>query len=233
LLRALIFDFDGIIVDSEPLILKLTQEMAACEGWTITTEEYYRDYLALDDRGIVERLYLSHGRRLDSAKQGELVTWKAKAYEKMIRDGLPALPGAVEFVRRVAAQFPLAIASGSLRAEVVYLLTKLGLRENFQVLATAEDFEESKPHPEVYLKALAGLQKMEGFRTSPLHPSHCLAIEDAPAGVNAAHAAGMKCLAMTHSRSAHELRHAEWVCREFGEINLIAVSKAFEDAATY
>jgi HAD superfamily hydrolase (TIGR01509 family) len=230
LLRALIFDFDGIIVDSEPLILKLTQEMAAREGWTVTVEEYYRDYLALDDRGIVEQLYLSHGRPLDSAKQEELVTWKAKAYEKMIRDGLPALPGAVEFVRRVAAKFPLAIASGSLRSEVSYLLTKLSLRENFQALATAEDFEQSKPHPEVYLKALAGLQKMVEFRASALHPSQCLAIEDAPAGVDAAHAAGMKCLALTHSRPAHELRNADWVCSEFAEIDLIAISRAFEDA---
>ena len=71
MLRAVIFDFDGIIVDSEPLILKLTQEMAALEGWAVSEDEYYHDYLALDDRGIVEHLYASHGRPLDARRRDE------------------------------------------------------------------------------------------------------------------------------------------------------------------
>jgi beta-phosphoglucomutase len=104
LLRALIFDFDGIIVNSEPLILKLTQEMASREGWTVMEEEYYRDYLALDDRGIIEHLYRSHGRPVDLARREELVAWKAREYEKIIRDGLPPMPGAVGFVLALKAE---------------------------------------------------------------------------------------------------------------------------------
>jgi len=226
-LRALIFDFDGILVDSEPLILELTQQMAAQQGWTLRAEEYYRDYLALDDRGIVERLYQSHGRRVDRARVEELVEWKARAYQQLIRDGLPPQPGAVEFVRGVARRFPLAIASGSLRAEIKYLLGKLGLREKFPVLATAEDFKRSKPDPEVYLKALERLQRLESFRAKPLRPAECLAIEDAPRGVEAAHSAGMKCLALTHSRPAEELRHADWVCGSFAEVDLAKIEAAF------
>ena len=229
MLSAIIFDFDGVIVNSEPLILKLTQEMAAQEGWTVTSEEYYRDYLALDDRGIVEHLYRTHGRPIDLAHRDRLVAWKAHAYQEAIRNGLPSLPGAVEFVRRVAQQFPLAIASGSLRSEVEYLLARLGLRESFQVLATAEDFEQSKPHPEVYLKALAGLQQIAAFRNAPLEPARCLAIEDAPGGVDAAHAAGMKCLALTHTRPAQELRNADWVCDEFAQVDLARIAAAFRE----
>jgi HAD superfamily hydrolase (TIGR01509 family) len=227
LLRAIVFDFDGIVVDSEPIIMRLTQQMAAQEGWEISEKEYYRDYLAFDDRGIIEHLYLTHKRPLNRARRDELIAWKARAYGEIIRDGLPPMPGAVEFVRKVAARFPLAIASGSLRDEIEHLLDKLGLRDSFAVLATADDCERSKPNPEVFLKALARLQRLPQFQDSNLRAAECLVIEDAPAGVEAAHAAGMRCLALTHSRALEELRLAEWVCAEFAEVNLDRIAAAF------
>ena len=232
LLRAIIFDFDGTIVNSEPLVCKLTQQMAALEGWTLTEEEYYHTYLALDDRGIVEHLYHSHGRPLDSARRDELVEWKARAYWEAIQDGLPAFPGAGEFVRKVAAQFPLAIASGSLRAEIEYLLQKLGLLDAFAVLATADDVAHSKPNPEVFLKALARLS-VAAFNPSGGHTlllaAECLVIEDAPAGVEAAHAAGMKCLALAQSRPRDELRQAEWVYGNFTEVDFGKIRSGFPE----
>jgi HAD superfamily hydrolase (TIGR01509 family) len=227
LLRALIFDFDGVLVDSEPLILKLTQEMAAQEGWTVSAEEYYRDYLALDDRGIVEHLYRSHGRPIDRARRDALVAWKTRAYAQIIRDGLPPMPGAVAFVRKTAEEFTLAIASGSLRGEIEHLLHKLGLREEFRVLATAEECEHSKPAPDVYLNALARLRELPALQDPPLAATECLAIEDAPLGVAAAHAAGIRCLALTHSRPATELQHADWVAREFADLDLEKIRQAF------
>jgi beta-phosphoglucomutase len=227
LLRAMIFDFDGVLVDSEPLIFQLTQQMAEMEGWQVTEEEYYRDYLALDDRGIIEHLYASHDCAVDRARRDELVEWKARTYSEAIHHGLPPMPGAVEFVRKVALRFPLAIASGSLRSEVGHLLSAIGLRECFKLLTTAEDTERSKPEPEIYLKALAGLNRLETLRAQPLRAAECLAIEDAPAGIRAAQAAGMKCLAIAHSRPAAELGHAEWVVREFAQVNLPEIEAAF------
>lgn len=227
LLRAIIFDFDGVIVDSENLIFQLTQQMAAQEGWTVTEDEYFRDYLALDDRGIIEHLYQSHGRPVDARRRDELVRWKFDAYQKIIRDGLPAMPGAVEFVRKVGAAFPLAIASGSLRVEIEHLLTKLGLRERFSVLATADDCARSKPDPEVYLKALERLRALPGLSNPPLEARECLAIEDAPLGVVAAQRAGMKCLALAHSQPIEELRHADWVFHEFSEVDLQQIHEGF------
>jgi beta-phosphoglucomutase len=218
LLRAVIFDFDGIIVDSEPLILKLTQEMAAREGWTVSEEDYYRDYLALDDRGTVEHLYACHGRPVDAARRDELVAWKGRRYQEIIRDGLPPIPGAVEFVTELAGHYPLAIASGSLRVEIHHLLTKMGLREKFSVLATADDCRRSKPDPEVYLLALSRLRALPIFRDPSLQPEECLAVEDAPLGVVAAQAAGFKCLALTHSRPAAELQHADLIASEFADV---------------
>jgi HAD superfamily hydrolase (TIGR01509 family) len=227
LLRALIFDFDGVLVDSEPLIYQLTRQMAAKEGWTITEQEYLRDYLALDDRGIVEHLYRSHGRPVDPARREELIQWKFRTYAEAIRDGLPAMPGAVEFVRKAAARFPLAIASGSMRSEVEHLLNAIGLREKFQFLVTTEDTAQSKPEPEIYLKTLAGLNGLPQFRQQALQASECMAVEDAPAGVRAAQAAGIKCLAIASSRPAKELDHADWVVRDFGEIDLEKIAEEF------
>lgn len=227
LLRAIIFDFDGVLVDSEPLICRLVREMAARQGWTLSEEEYYRDYLALDDRGIIEHLFRSHGLEVGRAQRDELVGWKARAYAEAIRDGLPALPGAIEFVRKARARFPLSIASGSLRSEVETLLTKIGLREAFEPLVTAEDTERSKPDPEIYLKALAGLNRRPEIRAQSLGAAECLAIEDAPAGVRAAQAAGIRCLAILQSRPAEELRHADWVARSFSEVNLDEIERSF------
>jgi beta-phosphoglucomutase len=228
LLSAIIFDFDGVLVNSEPIILKLTQEMAAQEGWTITEEEYYRDYLALDDRGIVEHLYRSHGRPVDPARRDALVDWKTRAYQEIIREGLPPFPGAVEFVHKLATKFPLAIASGSLQSEVEHLLGKLGLRGAFQALATANDCEHSKPSPCVYLTALARLKQLPAFEADALSASECLAIEDAPFGVRAAHAAGMRCLALAHSRALEELRHADWVSPNFAGVDFEEIEGAFQ-----
>jgi HAD superfamily hydrolase (TIGR01509 family) len=227
LLRAIIFDFDGILVDSEPLIMKLVQEMAAREGWALSEEEYYRDYLALDDRGVLEHLWRSHGRPLSLSRRDELLDWKARAYEKIIQDGLPPIPGAVDFVSRAARHFPLAIASGSLQAEIEHLLQKLGLREKFAVLATADDCHRSKPDPEIYLKALTRLQELPPLHEPRLQAGECLAIEDAPLGVVAAQAAGMKCLALAHSRPQAELRHADWLAHEFADVDLDMIRAAF------
>ncbi|HLY62571.1 MAG TPA: HAD family phosphatase [Terriglobia bacterium] len=230
MLRAIIFDFDGTIVNSEPLILKLTQQMAGLEGWTLTDEEYYQTYLALDDRGIVEHLFRSHGRPLDEARREELVEWKARKYMDEIRDGLPTFPGANEFVRKVASQFPLAIASGSFRSEIEHLLAKIGLRDKFTLMVTADDVAHSKPDPEVFNKTLAALQHA-AFNPCvghpPLRAAECLVIEDAAAGVDAAHAAGMKCMALAHSLAREALSHADWVYNNFDEVDFNKIDADF------
>ena len=228
MLRAIIFDFDGIIVDSEPIIMKLTHEMAAQEGWAVSEEEYYDTYLALDDRGIVEHLYASHGRTVDHARVEELVNWKSRVYGNIIENGLPTLPGAVDFVRQAARRYVLAIASGSARTEILHLLGKVELRDCFRVVATADDCQRSKPDPEVYLKALAGLQSLPDFSENPLLPSECLAIEDAPGGIDAAHAAGIRCIGLAHSRATQHLEHADWVFHGFEQVDLTAIAREFE-----
>ena len=227
MLRAIIFDFDGVLVDSEPIIMRLTQQVAAREGWTLSEADYYRELIHLDDRAMVEHLGQLHGRTIDAAHRNELVEWKTRAYQEIVKDGLPPPPGAVEFVDKAAARFPLAIASGSLRPEIEYLLEKAGLRDRFAVLATASECERSKPDPQSYLLALGTLGRLPRFARQPLGAAECLALEDTAGGIDAAHAAGMKCLALTHSCPAAKLAHADWVCSGFAEINFAEIEAAF------
>ena len=127
----------------------------------------------------------------------------------------------------MANHYPLAIASGSLRAEIHHLLTKMGLREKFSVLATADDCQRSKPDPEVYLLALSRLRACQPSKTYPYRRRECLAIEDAPLGVVAAQAAGFKCLALTHSRPAAELQHADLIATDFASVDMRDVQALF------
>ncbi len=232
MLRAIIFDFDGVIVDSEPVLTRVFQKVAAREGWGLSDEEYYRDYLALDDRGFVDELFVRHGRPLDPRRRDELLAWKFQIYADAIENGLPAIPGSVECVNRLSAEYPLAIASGSLRGEIEHLLQTLGLRERFSLIVAADDVEHSKPSPEVFLKALERLGQLPVFEPrdgkEALQPSQCLVIEDAPAGVEAAHLAGLKCLALTHSRPPEELAHADWVARGFHDLDFERIRAAFD-----
>ncbi len=227
MLRAIIFDFDGIIVDSEPVILEIYQEMARRQGWTLSEEEYYRKYLALDDRGIVEAMFQDHGVELSPEERARQIEWKARRYMEVIQHGLPPLPGALEFVKQSAARFPIAIASGSLRAEIEHLLAALDLKTFFSVMVTADDCGASKPDPEVYVKAVDRLCGAPAFCERPLRASECLAIEDAPGGIVAAQRAGIKCLALTHSRPQNEVAHADWVRQSFSDIQLDELAGAF------
>ena len=228
MLRTIIFDFDGIIVDSEPIIMKLTREMAAREGLAISEEDYYQNYLALDDRGIVEHIFSSHGRPVDHARVEELINWKSKVYGTIIENGLPTLPGAVDFVRKAAERYPLAIASGSARSEIEHLLDTLGLRDLFRTITSADDCARSKPDPEVYVKAVASMNTIAEFQASPLLASECLAIEDAPGGIDAAHGAGIRCMGLAHSRAHENIAHADWAFHGFDEVDLAAIAKEFE-----
>src|SRR5438045_9470793 len=122
------------------------------------------------------------------------------------------------------------MSSGSLRVEIEHLLEKMGVREAFRVLVTADEVERSKPEPEVFLKALAGLQQLPSFQRDgipPLRSTECLVIEDEPAGVRAAHAAGIKWLALAHSRSSADLRRADGVQGCFGDVAVEGIGRAF------
>lgn len=215
MLRAVIFDFNGVLVDDEPVHLAMFQRVLGEEGIVVTEEEYYRRYLGFDDRGCFQAVYLDRGKALGDAKLAELIRRKAISYQAAVAEGIRVFPGVRELVPTLARRFPLAIASGALRSEIEAILEKIGLTACFREIVSSEDVSMGKPHPESFVKALAALNR--GL-ADPVLPSQCLAVEDSKEGIRAARGAGMKCLAVANSYPAEALTMADAVVRSLAEV---------------
>jgi HAD superfamily hydrolase (TIGR01509 family) len=205
-LRAAVFDFDGVIVDSEPLHFEALRDALVPEGVEITGEEYVRDYLAYDDREAVRRALRQHGCPADPERVGRVEERKVAAFAGRLHR-IPVFDGAREIVLALAAEMPVAIASGARRDEIEAILTSLGLRGAFHAIVGAEDAERTKPDPAPYLEAA---RRLVG-RAPGLLPGDCVAFEDSVAGVEAALGAGMKVVGVAHSYPAERLRAAHRV----------------------
>lgn len=211
-LKAIIFDFNGVIVDDEPLHLELFKRVMSEEGMTLTDVEYHEKYLGYDDRGCFSAALADFGRSQaagDTVYVDELIARKADYYHAAIEQRFLLFPGAVELIRLAASRYPLAIASGALRSEIEMVLSRGEIRDAFHVIIAAEDVSACKPDPEGYLKAL---EKLNGLSPgAEIRPHECLVIEDSVAGVEAAKRAEMRCLAVTNSYHAEDLRQADWI----------------------
>ena len=210
MLRAVIFDFNGIIVDDEPIHFELFQKVFAEEGIDLTKDAYYARYLGFDDRGAFSFGYREHNRSLSHDKLAELIERKAVYYQEAIRNHVAIFPGVKRLVVDLAENLPLAVASGALRNEIETILTTAGLINHFKVIISAEDVERGKPEPDIFLKALAVLNEQNG---TAIQASECVVIEDSKEGIKGARRAGMKCLAVTNSHPAELLNEANAVVK--------------------
>ncbi|MFQ5598540.1 MAG: HAD family hydrolase [Nitrospiria bacterium] len=198
MLKAIIFDCDGVIVDSEPHHLKAFQIVLDAEGIPLTKQDYYEKYLALDDKGLFERILTEHQRPVDNKILKRLILRKMPLYKKLSSETLYLYPGVVDFINKAVGKYRLAIASGAFRGEIKAALDKGGIRSAFPIIVSAQDVRNGKPHPEAFLTALEKLNTIS-TATGRMSPNECLVIEDSIHGVEAARAAGMKCLAVTNS----------------------------------
>lgn len=206
MLRAAIFDFDGVLVDSEPFHFRALRDCLLAEGVAIDEQEYARHYLAYDDRGAIRLAFERHLVRFDRERVEAAAARKARAFEALMPQ-IPFLPGARELVGELSRELPLAIASGALRGEVEAILRSGGLRDAFAAIVGAEDVANGKPHPEPYLAALGRLEA----RAPGLRPEQCLVFEDSMPGIASARAAGMTVVAVTSSYPAAKLSAARLV----------------------
>jgi beta-phosphoglucomutase len=224
MLRAVIFDFNGIIVDDEPIHFELFRRVLAEEGIELTEDNYYSRYLGFDDRGAFTAAYRDHRRRLDEPGLARLIERKAVYYQKAIQDHVQIFPGVQPLVATLARALPLAVASGALRHEIETILSTAGLLKHFAVIISAEDVNQGKPEPEIFLKALAGLNARPE-NGPPITAADCLVIEDSKEGIRGALRAGMKCLAVTNSHPAELLKEANAVVRSLAEVDLSFLEK--------
>jgi len=207
-LRAVLFDFNGVLVDDEPIHLEMFQRVLADEGISLTADDYYAHYLGLDDRGCFAAVLAAAGQAATVPRLMRLIARKSSYYQERIRErGYPFFPGAIELVEELAAAGRmLGVVSGALRDEVEGGLRQAGVRERFKVLVTAEDVDEGKPDPEGYLRALEALNSFPPLPERLIHPHEVLAVEDSPAGLAAAAEVGLVTLGVAHTYLTDRLR---------------------------
>ncbi len=228
-LRAILFDFNGVLVDDEPIHFELFRRVLAEEGIELTSEDYYAKYLGFDDRGCFTAALAGAGREVTPETLSRLIARKAAYYQLRIRaDGFPFFPGAEELISAaVGAGLMLGVVSGALREEVEGALEQLGVRERFKAIVTAEDVSESKPDPESYRRALELLNALPPLPRRLLHPHEVLAVEDSAAGLASAAANGLLTLGVAHTYPAGELEQADHVVDSLAEVDLAGLREIF------
>jgi beta-phosphoglucomutase len=222
MLQAVIFDFNGIIVNDEPIHFRLFRKVLAEEGIILTEEDYYARYLGFDDRGAFAAAFCDQHRAINEAHLAALIARKAKYYLDDIRDHVDIFPGVIDLVRALSDSLPLAVASGALRHEIEMILRTAGLLDHFRAIVSAEDVERGKPEPEIFVKALDLLTQ---HSEKPLLPENCVVIEDSKEGLRGARRAGMKCLAVTNSHRAELLTDAHAVVDSLERVDLKYLEK--------
>jgi beta-phosphoglucomutase len=216
-LQALILDFDGVIADSEPLHLRAFQRMLAAHGLALSADQYYSQYLGYDDFGMLEALARDRGLGWSGPELVALVAEKGIHLQTMLQSSAVLFPGAAEFIRRSAAEVPVAIASGAMKHEIVQVIDAAGLASCITLVVAAGDTPESKPSPAPYRLAFEGLRERTGL---DLDPRRSVAVEDSRWGLASASGAGLRCVGVTSSYPAEELPGAELIVGGLADLTL-------------
>src|SRR5919112_6234128 len=208
MIKAIFFDFNGVIIDDEAIQMKAYQEVL--RGHEIDLkEEWYFDALGMDDKTFVRAMFERAKRPLTDPVLETVLGAKTDLHRQMIEDELPLFPGVLKFLKATAREFQLGLVSMANLTEVSYVFQRANLTPLFTVIVTAEDASVCKPAPDCYLAGLLKLnEKRQHERKLPLLASECLAIEDSPPGIQSARGAGMRTLGITNTVSADALRAA-------------------------
>lgn len=228
MLTAVIFDFDGVIVDTEPIHFRAFQEVLRPLELGYSWEEYLERYIGFDDRDAFREVFKTAGRELKERMLEDLITRKADVFEEIVQMGVKPYPGVVELVTSLSGVLPLAICSGALARDIWPILDQLAIREAFDVIVTADDVHASKPDPESYQLALERLAAI--FPEKRVLPGHCLAIEDTPSGITSACEAGLLVLAVTNSYPAERLAGAVSITDSLESASIIEFIRIVENA---
>lgn len=223
MLKAVIFDFDGVIVDTEPIHYEAFQNVLQPLGLGYSWDEYLDKYIGFDDRDAFREAFSSEGKTLGDALLSDLINRKAEVFEKIVQQGVQPYPGVIELVKAISGKLPLALCSGALQRDITPILEQFGLQEAFNVVITADDVRASKPDPESYLLSLQRLQQV--FPVTSILAEECIAIEDTPAGIASAVSAGINVLAVTNSYQAERLEGAIHITDSLENVTIAVLQK--------
>lgn len=218
MLQAVIFDFDGVITDTEVLHLQTFNKVLSQYGVSITTKDYYRYYLGLSDFDLF-RLFIDEGKLDISSEQIDtLIKQKNQLFEELIEDDGKIIDGVRDLVQLLNQNnIPMAICSGALLAEINLILENAGLQHFFEVIVSAEHVTKGKPDPEGFLLALKRLNEKN---INPVTADQCVVIEDSHWGIEAGKSAEMRTIAITNSYAAEQLSIADKVIAHLNQLSL-------------
>ena len=219
---AVVFDFDGVIVDTEPLHHRAFCRVLAPYHLNCTWDEYLARFVGLDDRGAFNEFFRNSSRLSEPHFLADLIDQKAEVFAALAEEGVDPYPGVVELIRQLETRVPLSLCTGALPSDIAPILKSLALEETFQVVVTAADVETGKPDPEGYRLALAGLQKMNAHHN--IRGESVVAIEDTPPGIRAALGAGLKVLAVTTNFPPSDLGEATRIVESLGSVSFEELS---------
>jgi len=218
MLRAVIFDFDGVITDSEILHLRAFNRTLAQFAIEITKEDYYKDYLGLADLDLLNLLARKELLKVDAGEIQNLAEKKKQIFEQLAKTESSIIEGVPQFLQMLRQNnTPMAVCSGALLPEIELILEKAALRHFFEVIVSAEQIKKGKPHPQGFMLTL---QKLNQNRKNPISANQCIVIEDSHWGLEAAKAAGMHTVAITNSYDADQLAMAEKIIDHLGQLNI-------------
>jgi beta-phosphoglucomutase len=230
MLRAVIFDFDGVITDSEILHLRAFNRVLAQYNIEIATKDYYKEYLGLTDVDCFNLVAERNQPMLDGQKIENLVQLKNQIFEELAQTDGKIIEGVRDFLQMLKENdVPMAICSGAVRAEIELILEQARLRHFFTVIVSAEQVKKGKPHPDGFLLTLQKLNQCvipaQAGIQEPILPDQCVVIEDSHWGLEAAKKAGMHTVAVTNSYDADELSLAEKIITRLVELNIDDLQK--------
>ena len=230
MIQAIFFDFNGVIIDDEPLQLAAYQEVLREQGIDLTASDYY-DALGMDDKTFVRAAFASAKKTLADDVLEIMLEGKGARHRKLIENELPLFPGVVTFLKTTSRHYSLGLVSMALQADIEYVLQRARLLSLFSVIVSAEDVHVCKPAPDCYQLALEKLnEKRQAAREQTLLASECLVIEDSPPGIESGRQAGMRTLGITNTVSEEQLRAAgaEVVTASLADWTVDAVHHVFD-----
>ncbi len=208
MIKALLLDFNGVIIDDEPVQMRAYQEILKDEGIDLTEEDYFGS-LGMDDRTFVAAAFKRAGKKAGAAKMDEIVDAKFAKWSEIVDGELPLFEGIENFIEKMSREFALGIVSMASRREIEFVLEKSGLAEHFSTIVSAENVSICKPDPECYR---VGFRQIDAVRTSqghlPMTHGECLVIEDSPPGITAARNADLPALGVANTVTPDKLRAA-------------------------
>lgn len=229
MIHAIFFDFNGVIIDDERIHLRAYREILQAHDVVLQEEDYFQ-CLGMDDVAFTRAAFARAGREVDDETTRGIIDREHELHRSIIEADVPFVPGVVTLIKEASRKFQLAIVSMAELSEIKHVLDPAKLTQYFSVIVTAGPGLQHKPAPDCYLRGLEFLNaKRRSDRQLPLLASECVVIEDAPPGVQAGRAAGMRTMGLTTTVSEPQLRAAgaEVVTPSLADWSTAAVERLF------